>query len=82
MGCRGIENCMQGYQGGLPGGGEVVMDSEGQEECGQENGEQHERMCVCIDVRREQHGSCCLVLCCWNTLQELRAEALGRPPWA
>lgn len=46
MKCKRRKNHQQGNQGGLPGRRVVVMGSEGQVDCRQENWEQHKRMCA------------------------------------
>lgn len=51
-----MENCLQGHQRGLPGGREVVTDSEGQIEYGEEDWGQCEITCVCTGVHRKGQG--------------------------
>ena len=54
-----MENCLQGHQGGLAAGREVVMDSEGQSEYGEEDWGQCEITCVCTGVHGKGQGGGC-----------------------
>ena len=66
-----------GASGGLPGGREVVIESEGQIEYGEEHCGQCEITCVCTGVHRKCQRGGCPGLCCW---ENCRSQEQG--PWA